>query len=228
MGTNCDCCKLPHTRYDPQNQNKINNDTGVKVIDEPDIKNYGNTEKPQPIQTYKKYNLKHKFEYSDNITTFLLELNNKKLMTGSSNGTIAIYNLDNFELEYSIKEENKILCLLEFEDNMVLCGTQSKLINLWNINNPPKKTDSFIGHSLSVNCLVKCDDEYFASASNDGNIKIWNYSLKNCHKTLTGHQNNIFCMIKLKNDKLCSGSADKTIRIWDWENAICEQIIPAH
>ena len=137
MGTNCCCCKPPITRKinphdkisinnNPQNQN-INNDTGVKVINKPDIINDGNTEKPQPIQTYKKYNLKKTNKYSDNIT-FLLELNNKKLMTGSSNGTIAIYNLDNFELEYSIKEENKILCLLEFEPNMILIGTQSVII----------------------------------------------------------------------------------------------------
>ena len=123
MGTNCGCCKPPHPRPTQPPVISTNNPPGP--------------EKPQPIQTYKKYNLKHKFECSDNIT-FLLELNNKKLMTGSSNGTIAIYNLDNFELEYSIKEENKILCLLEFEPNMILTGTQSELINLYNINQNKK------------------------------------------------------------------------------------------
>ena len=228
MGTNCGCCKptnirvpvhqkinppdINGTNKNPQPQKEINNDAGLNKNGQNDIKIKDNV-KGQPIQTYKKYNLKKTNKYSDNIT-FLLELNNKKLMTGSSNGTIAIYNLDNFELEYSIKEENKILCLLEFEPNMILTGTQSELINLYNI----KKIDSFKGHLLSVNCLVKLNAKYFASASNDKDIRIWNYYNRSCERTLKGHNNNIFCLIQLNNkSQICSGSADKTAKLWEWE-----------
>ena len=231
MGTNCGCCKptnirvpvhqkinppdINGTNKNPQPQKEINNDAGLNKNGQNDIKIKDNV-KGQLIQTYKKYNLKKTNKYSDNIT-FLLELNNKKLMTGSSNGTIAIYNLDNFELEYSIKEENKILCLLEFEPNMILTGTQSELINLYNISQN-KKIDSFKGHLLSVNCLVKLNAKYFASASNDKDIRIWNYYNRSCERTLKGHNNNIFCLIQLNNkSQICSGSADKTAKLWEWE-----------
>ena len=62
MGTNCCCCKPPHILHPQPPPIGTNNPPGPII--------------PQPIQTYKKYNLKHKFEYSDNITTFLLELKN--------------------------------------------------------------------------------------------------------------------------------------------------------
>ena len=147
MGNNCSCCKSPHIRNSASSND---NNTG---------RNQNNSQngninvlKSQPIQSYKKYNLKKSIEYSDNIT-FLLELNNKKLMTGSSNGTMTIWNLDNFELEISIKEENKILCLLEFEPNMILCGTQSKSINLWNIIQN-KKVNSFNKHLTESLCSL--------------------------------------------------------------------------
>ena len=217
MGTNCGCCKLSHTQHPQPPEINHHHEIGTNNPPGPKI--------PQPIQTYKKYNLKHKFECSDNIT-FLLELNNKKLMTGSSNGTMAIYNLDNFEFEYSIKEENKILCLLEFESNMILTGTQSELINLYNISQN-KKIDSFKGHLLSVNCLVKLNAKYFASASNDKDIRIWNYYNRSCERKLKGHTNNIFCLIQLNNkSQICSGSADKTAKLWDWETGKCLGTLP--
>ena len=245
MGNNC--CESPNSQKQYAPQYYINNKSGSK--EKKDINNISSNQneinkgiapnnqktkinnnnnryeiKSQPIPTYKKFNIIKSIRYSDNIT-FLLELNNKKLMAGSSNGTMSILNLDNFEIEYSIKEENKILCLLEFEPNMILCGTQSKSINLWNIIQN-KKVNSFNKHLLSVNCLVKCNEKYFASASNDKNIIIWDYSQRKYVRTLTGHTNNIFCLIKLNNkSQLCSGSADKTVKIWNWENGECEHTI---
>ena len=201
----------PNKIQDINKNHSIKEDDGSKEIEEI---------KPQ-IQLYKNFNCKKTIKEPD-IITFLIELNNKKLMSGSSNGNMKIWNLYNFEFELLIKEDKKILCLLEFEPNMVLCGTQSKSINLWNINNPNEKIDSFKGHLLSVNCLVKCNDKYFASASNDKDIRIWNYSLRKCERILKGHTNNIFCLIKSHNNLIYSGSADKTVKRWNWEKGECE------
>ena len=201
----------PNKIQDINKNHSIKEDDGSKEIEEI---------KPQ-IQLYKNFNCKKTIKEPD-IITFLIELNNKKLMSGSSNGNMKIWNLYNFEFELLIKEDKKILCLLEFEPNMVLCGTQSKSINLWNLNNPNEKIDSFKGHLLSVNCLVKCNDKYFASASNDKDIRIWNYSLRKCERILKGHTNNIFCLIKSHNNLIYSGSADKTVKRWNWEKGECE------
>ena len=205
----------PQHKYQDINKYHLNQeDNGRKGIKE--IKEI----EPQ-IQLYKNFNCKRTIKEPD-IITCLIELHNKKMMSGSSNGNMKIWNLHNFEFELLIKEDKKILCLLEFEPNMVLCGTQSKSINLWNINNPNEKIDSFKGHLLSVNCLVKCNDKYFASASNDKDIIIWNYSLRKRERILKGHTNNIFCLLKSHNNIIYSGSADKTVKRWNWEKGECE------
>ena len=69
--------------------------------------------------------------------------------------------------------------------------------------------------------MVKCDDKFFASCSNDGEIIIWDYHLRKKVHNLYGHADCILCLIRLNNGNLCSGSADMTIKIWNWENASC-------
>ena len=174
---------------------------------------------------YENFELKNSNEAHYDIITCLIELHNKKIMTGSYDKTVKTWNLDqnfNFQCDRIVKTEEKVMCLLEFESNMILIGTQLETIGLIDINNPKQKMHSFKGHLLYINCLVKCDEQNFASASNDTDIRIWNYYKRECIGVLSGHQNNIFCLIKLKNGKLCSGSADKTIKIWNWNENKCE------
>ena len=71
---------------------------------------------------------------------------------------------------------------------MLLSGTSENDIHLWDISsNINQPMFNFTGHQLWVNCLVKCDENYFASASNDANIKIWDYYEKKCVAVLQGH-----------------------------------------
>jgi WD40 repeat protein len=120
--------------------------------------------------------------------------------------------------------------LLEFEKNKLLCGTSDNVINLWDLNAISDKcVCSYIGHTLWINCLVKINNNYFASASNDTKIKIWDYYNRKCIKTLDGHVDCILSLIILQNNNyLCSGSADLSIRIWDWENNNCISILKGH
>ena len=159
----------------------------------------------------------------------LIELESGKLVSGSYDNTIRIWDInDKNGNEEVIKENERILSLLEFEKNKLLSGTGDNSINLWDLENPDKIIFSFKGHELWVNALVKCDSNYFASASNDSKIKIWDYYKRECVKTLKGHLDCILSLILLKNNNLCSGSADLTIRIWDWGLGECVSILKGH
>ena len=163
----------------------------------------------------------------------LLELSSGLLATGSYDNTIRIWNINNDKEDIIIKENenSRIFCLLEFEQNKILCGTSNNVINLWDINSLGDKCIySFQGHSLWINCLVKINNKYFASASNDTKIKIWDYYNRKCLKTLDGHVDCILSLILLQknNNYLCSGSADLTVRIWDWENNKCLYVLKGH
>ena len=161
----------------------------------------------------------------------LIELSSGQLASSSYDSTIRIWNA-NYEKEDLIIQENesaRIFCLLEFEKNKLLCGTSDNVINLWDLNSLNNKcVHSYIGHTLWINCLVKINNNYFASASNDTKIKIWDYYNRKCIKTLDGHIDCILSLILLQNNYLCSGSADLTIRIWDWENNNCISVLKGH
>ena len=159
----------------------------------------------------------------------LIELTSGQLVTGSYDNTIRIWNENYDKEDIVIEEKSRILCLLEFEKNKILCGTSNNLINLYGINGLNYEyLYTFVGHTLWINCLVKINNYYFASASNDTKIKIWDYYNKKCLKTLEGHTDCILSLILLKNNLLCSGGADLVIRIWDWDNNKCLQILKGH
>lgn len=137
------------------------------------------------------------FKHHKDKICSVIQLLNGKIATGSYDCTIKIWDLIS-ENEKNIKEEGHVLCLLEFEENMLLSGTNKNNINLWNLNTF-ELSFSFKGHLLWVNSLTKLNNNFFASCSNDNQIKIWDYKNKICHKTLNGHKNGIFSLIKLKN-----------------------------
>ena len=159
----------------------------------------------------------------------LIELNSGKIASGSYDNTIRIWNVLTSKEDKIINEKGRIFALLEFDSNKLLCGTSNNEINLWDLNSDDEKClFSFKGHQLWINCLVKCNNCYFASASNDTYIKIWDYFNRRPIRTLNGHIDCILSLILLKNNNLCSGAADTTIKIWDWKNGRCLATLRGH
>ena len=168
--------------------------------------------------------------HSEKIVS-LIELSSGKIASGSYDNTIRIWNVNTLKTEKIINELGRVFSLLEFEKGKLLAGTSNNLINLWDLDldaSSDKSIFSFKGHELWINCLVKIDDNYFASASNDSKIKIWDYYKRSFVANLNGHTDCILSLILLKNNYLCSGSADLTIKIWDWKNERCEETLTGH
>ena len=161
----------------------------------------------------------------------IIELSNGLIATGSYDCRIKIWDLEKSLCIKTINENGYIFCLLEMEQNMILSGTNKNTIQLYNLNSPTNTNEnifSFKGHDLWVNCLVKCNSQFFASGSNDSEIKIWDYEKKSLYKTLKGHEECVLSMILLNNEKLCSGSADLSIKIWDWRIGVCVGTLIGH
>jgi WD40 repeat protein len=161
----------------------------------------------------------------------MTELFDGKIATGSYDNTIKIWNLNSFNnnCEKTITEEGNVFCLIEFENNMLLSGTNKNNINLFNLNN--KKNNnifSFKGHKLWVTNLVKLNNKYFASSSNDNQIRIWDYYNKICSNILIGHADGVLSVTYLSDGQLCSGGADLSIKIWDWTRGICTSTLLGH
>ena len=166
--------------------------------------------------------------HNDKIVT-LIELSNKNIATGSYDNTIKIWNHENFTCEKTIAENGYVLTLLEFIPNFLLSGTSENDIQLWDLQSLANiSLHHFKDHLLWINCLVKCDNKYFASGSNDSTIKIWDFNERKLESTLKGHNDCILTVIILKNENLCSGSADMSIKIWDWRKCECILAMKGH
>ena len=244
LNTNID--EIINQYNDEQKELKLNYDYGFSNKDRPTIKSENNNNNDdifnKRIKVEKSINTNNLNYINVNFNctktleghtekiVSLIELNSGRLASGSYDNTIRIWDTNYENEDILIKGKSRILCLLEFENNTILCGTSDNLINLYEINSMNYELiHRFIGHTLWVNCLAKINNNYFASASNDTTIKIWDYYNKKCIKTLEGHDDCILSLILLKeNDYLCSGAADLTIRIWDWEKNKCLHILKGH
>jgi WD40 repeat protein len=181
-------------------------------------------DKNTPIE-FKKYILVKTLNNDNSRIFSLIHLNSNLILTGSENGKIYAWDLKQESPTNEIQAIGKIFCLLEFEDNMILTGNELNTISLWNLNSKQKLND-FNGHEGWITSLVKCDDYYFASSSNDYNIIIWNFREERQFRIIEkAHDSCVLTLIKLKDDSICSSGADFQIKKWDWRTGECTFII---
>ena len=153
-----------------------------------------------------------KIQAHDDCIMALIKLNNGKLCSGSCDLIIKIWNWQTSECLYKYEGfENWIRCLCQFDEQTLLVGSD-KTITVWK-NREIKGILSEHNNDVRDFCVI--DENYFASASFDNTIKIWNINFLNCEQTLEGHSSNVVNIIKLKgSSNLASCSTDNTIKIW--------------
>ena len=173
---------------------------------------------------YKKYTCVKTFQKNARIGT-LIELESGHLASGSYDCKICIWDINQPSgsiCEKEFQENGNVICLLEFQPNYLLAGTNFNYISLWDLNSDKKYSEYvFLGHEKWVNALVKCNEEIFASCSNDRSIITWDYYKRKQIRSIKAHEDCILSLIKLKDNTLCSGGADLITKIWNWETGEC-------
>ncbi|KAI9730774.1 MAG: hypothetical protein M1818_008054 [Claussenomyces sp. TS43310] len=82
------------------------------------------------------------------------------------------------------------------------------------------------GHGAAVNAVQIYNDE-IVSASGDRNVKVWDWPLQTCTRTLIGHQKGIAC-VQYDGRRIVSGSSDNEVKVFDKATGLEVASLRAH
>ena len=115
------------------------------------------------------------------------------------------------------------------ESIQCLTASADKLIRLYSGN---KLVRVIKGHEQPVRALALIppaalgEDYIFASAGNDGLIKIWNWEQGgDALSTLQGHDSFVYSLAVMRDGTLVSSGEDRTVRVWDKLTGALQQVI---
>ena len=101
-----------------------------------------------------------------------MELSNGKIISGSDDKTIRIWDKKNqLCINKLIEHEKSVRALCQLSDNLIASASFDKTIKIWDLNEN-KCVQTLNDHSDKVVCLLKTSD-YLISASGDKTIKFW-------------------------------------------------------
>jgi WD40 repeat protein len=94
-------------------------------------------------------------------------------------------------------------------------GGDDNKIQVWDVETK-KTVQTFEGHTGAVRCLIRLSDELFASGSDDGTVKVWNYKASLVPVPIMNHYNHVgavFSLKSIKSSEFISCGLGNTIKI---------------
>ena len=188
----------------------------------------------------REYSLSSKlFGHKDQITS-LLVLKDQKLLSGSLDYSIRIWEEKQINLFINTERIEQfvkpITCLCQISDGRILSSAikDNNTIRIWNKNSNEYECETTLSkHQDIISCIIQLKDGRIVSGSKDNRIIIWNISDNYFFfgQELSEHKRGVYCVFSLKNGKIVSGGEDNLIIIWKEDNKkqfFCEQILTYH
>jgi WD40 repeat protein len=154
------------------------------------------------------------------LTALEVTVDGKKVISGSSEHTVKIWNLETTEelltLEGHYGSINTVA--ITVDGKKVISGSDDQNIRQWNLETGEELL-TLQGHHGSVNTLaVTRDGNRLISGGGDQTIKVWNLETGEELLTLIGHQGSVNTLAVTNDEKwVISGSWDDTVKIWNLE-----------
>ncbi|MEA5594244.1 SMEK domain-containing protein [Rivularia sp. UHCC 0363] len=160
--------------------------------------------------------------HSSSVWSVAVTSDGQKLISGSQDGAVKIWNLKSGNLIRTITAHNdSVNTVITSHDGLyIFSGSHDKSIKIWDLNTGDL-IRTLTGHHGSINAVVLTPDgSKIISASSDCSLKVWN--LKNgevLHKFI-GHKASVQALAIINTDNknlVISGSYNDTPRVWNLE-----------
>ncbi len=148
-----------------------------------------------------------------------------KLFSGSSDGTIKVWELETGQCTATITDNHGSVYSLAVFNGKLFSASDDCTIKVWDLKTG-ECTATLTGHEDSVLSLAVFDENLF-SASDDGTIKVWDLKTRECTATLKDDGNSVL-YVAVFDGKLFSASDDGTIKVWDLKTGECTAILKGH
>jgi WD40 repeat protein len=170
------------------------------------------------------------FGTHDKCVTCIAVLPNERVASGSTDGTLKIWNLKTGKLDIIFKHgKHFVSSVMALPDGSIVYGLSNGLLRVCNsktLNEDISFTAVLAEHLLydSLNGLIR-----FCNLNNTYGIFPKRYIQFNKNEDgiyyLDGHSKEIRCIVKLPDGRIATGSDDNTIRIWNLELKKCDTIL---
>ena len=142
---------------------------------------------------------------------------NRKIVSGSSDGKIAIWQLGQDRPISRWQNSSAVNAIAVSPDGQILAsGGEDGNIRIWNAATG-QAINTFKGHSQTITSLIfSPEGKFLISSGWERDIKIWNPDTGELNKTLLGHSQIINAIAISPDGKiLASGDRDRTVSIWN-------------
>lgn len=151
-------------------------------------------------------------------------LSDQTCIVGASDGQLIRIDLSSYNIvDQTHAHENSVFGLAyKQEDEVLLTGSRDARLKYWDVRSGEQQIDTINAHLYAINDIsLRSDGAYFATASMDKTIKIWEYKERRLIKVIdkARHEGHLTSVNRLiwsgYNDFLISCSDDRSISIWD-------------
>ncbi len=161
-------------------------------------------------------NLIHVFKkHSEPVLSIAFSRDGKFLASGGGDKAIYIWDVNTFELLFSIENNYFPIRALQFpKENEILaaCGPDIKLMNV-----EGKLLKTYSGNTTHIWSFdFNAETDKIVSGSYAKNIRVWNYTTGETLFNLEGHEKSTLPVCISNDGKyIASGSLDKSVRLWN-------------
>lgn len=157
---------------------------------------------------------------------YCLQLDKKKMVTGSRDKTIKIWDLETGSCKMTITGHTRSVLCLQYDNDTIVSGSSDATLIVTELETGKLK-QKLLGHEDSVLNLRLVKSDRIISCSKDRTVRLWDKNTGQCLRVYQGHRAAVNA-VQWLNHTIVSASGDRTIKMWDMETGKCLRTLIAH